>query len=563
MNIIKQKDSILDIDQYEKDFERMLKGFINATSFEEQNVQFERLNHHRLAYQASENEARIHYFGDTANDEYNKQYAFFQESEPRWLWMTGEYYKEILNAKFREQLERQWGNQLFKIADIKLKTYSDEVQEDIRMENRLVSEYQELLGKAIIPFDGKELRLSTLAVYLGSPDREVRKAAFEAKTGYLKQHASDFDRILDNLVKTRNRIAKTLGYSSFAELGYDRMHRTGHTPDDLVQYRKQVKEHGVQFISSLRKKQQNRIGVSKLKYYDESYFFKNGSPSPLGTYQEILEVYRAIFHELSPETGAFFDELMEKGNVDVESRTNKMGGAFSSYSGPEVASFIFANFNGTSNDVRVFAHEAGHAFQFYMSRHSNIHEYIIPYDSCEVFSFTMERFVWPWMDRFFGEDTQKYQFSNLTEAFIYMPVVSVVDEFEHFLYEFPTATMQVRKQKWRELEHEYLPERDYDGNEFLEQGTGFYEIGHLFTTPFYYMDYDLAHFAAVQLWIKQKDDPKSAWESFLKMCKQGGRLPYPELLKSANLESPFKDGSMERLLEKVKSWIDQVDDRSF
>ncbi|SEM17123.1 oligoendopeptidase, M3 family [Paenisporosarcina quisquiliarum] len=560
---IRQKGSILDIDQYELDFDRMLKDFTNATSFEEQNVQFERLNHHRLAYQASENKARIHYFQDITNDGYNKQHAFFQEFEPRWLWMTGEYYREILHSKFREQLENQWGKQLFKIAEIKLKTYSDEVQEDIRMENRLVYEYQELLGKAVIPFDGKELRLSTLALYLNSTDREVRKAAFEAKSGYFKQHASDFDRILDNLINTRNRIAKKLGYSSFVELGYVRMHRTGHTPDDLVQYRKQVREHGVHFVSALRKKQLNRIGVSKLKYYDESYFFKNGSPSLKGTHQEILEVYRTIFRELSPETGTFFDELMEKGNVDVESRTNKMGGAFASYSGPEVASFIFANFNGTSNDVRIFAHEAGHAFQFYMSRHSNIHEYIIPYDSCEVFSFTMERFVWPWMELFFGENTMKYQFSNLTEAFIYMPIASVVDEFEHFLYEFPTATMQVRKQKWRELEQDYLPERDYDGNEFLQQGTGFYEIGHLFTSPFYYMDYDLAHFAAVQLWMKQKDDPISAWESFLKICKHGGRLPYSELLKSADLESPFEDGSMTRLLEKVKNWINQVDDRSF
>ncbi|GGA24569.1 M3 family oligoendopeptidase [Psychrobacillus lasiicapitis] len=563
MNNIKQKDSIINIDHYEKDFEIMLNAFKNAKSFEEQNIQFEILNYHRNAYQASENEARINFFRDMSNTEYNNQHAFFQDSEPRWLKMTAKYYREILKAKFRKQLERKWGNQLFKIAKIKLKTYSDEVQEDIRMENRLVSEYQELLGKAIIPFDEKKLRLSTLASYLESPDRKIRKEAFEAKSIYFKRHASDFDRILDELVKTRNRIAKKLGYSSFVKLGYDRMHRTGHTPEDIVNYHKQVKEHGVQFISALRKKQLKRINISNLKYYDESYFFKNGSPSPIGKHEEFLEIYRFIFHELSSETGRFFDELIEKENIDVESRTNKMGGAFASYSGPEVAPFIFANFNGTSNDVRVFAHEAGHAFQFYMSRHSKILEYIIPYDSCEIFSFTMERFVWPWMELFFGEDTQKYHFSNLTEAFIYMPVVSVVDEFEHFLYEFPTATMQARKQKWRELEHEYLPERDYDGNEFLDKGTGFYEIGHLFTSPFYYIDYDLAHFAAVQLWIKQKDDPKYAWESFLKMCNQGGRLSYPELLKIANLESPFEDGSMERLLEKVKNWIDQVDDDSF
>lgn len=560
---IKQKDAILEFDQYEKDFEEMLKGFIDAASFENQNVQFEKLNRHRLAYQASENEARILYFGDTANEEYKKQYEIFQQMEPCWLAMTGAYYRAILSATFRNQLEDNWGKQIFKIAEIRQQTFSDEVGVDIQKENQLVSEYQQLLGKAVILFDEKELRLSSMAPYLSSTDRLVRKEAFEAKTQYFKKHSAEFDRILDELVKIRNKIAKTLGYLSFVGLGYDRMHRTGHTPEDLVQYRKQVKVHGVPFISELKEKQRNRIGISKMKYYDERYSFPSGAPTPKGTPEEILEVYRSIFHELSPETGAFIDELMEKKNVDVESRANKMGGAFALYQGPEISSFIFANFNGTSNDVRVFAHEAGHAFQFYMSRHSNMHEYILPYDSCEVFSFTMERFVWPWMDRFFGEDTQKYKFSNLTEAFIYMPFVSVVDEFEHFLYEFPTASTQERKQKWRELEQEYLPERDYESDEFLAQGTGFYEIGHLYTTPFYYMDYDLAHFAAVQLWIKQQEDPKSALDSFLNMCKQGGRLPYPELLKSAELESPFEEGSMEALLEKVKSWVDQVDDRSF
>lgn len=563
MNTNNLKNMILNIEQYEIDFERLLNGFINSNTFDEQNIQFEKLNRHRLAYQATENEARILYFRDTENVEYNNQYAFFQEIEPRWLRMTGEYYREILDAKFREQLENKWGKQLFKIAEIRLKTYSDEVQENIQKENRLVSEYQQLLGKAVISFNGNELRLSSLAPYLGSSDREVRKAAFEAKSAYFKQHASDFDRILDKLVETRNQMAKTLGYSSFKGLGYDRMHRTGHTPDDLIQYRKQVKNHGVPFVSALKKKQLNRIGVSKLKYYDESYFFANGAPTPKWTQKEILKIYQTIFHKLSTETGAFFEELMNKGNVDVESRTNKMGGAFSSYYGLDIASFIFANFNDTSNDIRVFAHEAGHAFQFFMSRHSNIPEYIIPYDSCEVFSFTMERFVWPWMELFFGEDTQKYQFSNLTEAFVYMPFASVVDEFEHFLYDFPNATIRARKQKWKELENDYLPERDYDGDEFLEQGTGFYEIGHLFISPFYYMDYDLAHFAAVQLWLIKEDHPETAWDSFLEMCKQGGRLSYPELLKSAKLDSPFENGSMEKLLEKVKSWINLVDDRSF
>jgi M3 family oligoendopeptidase len=244
--------------------------------------------------------------------------------------------------------------------------------------------------------------------------------------------------------------------------------------------------------------------------------------------------------------------------MDLDSRPGKMGGNFATYIGENKSPFLFANFHGIANDIRVFTHEAGHAFQFYMSRHWNIPEYIIPYDSAELFSFVMERFAWPWMELFFGDETKKFQYSHLVSAFMYMPLASAVDEFEHFLYNQPTASIAHRKNKWRELEIKYLPERDYEGNEFLEKGTSFYEITHMFTTPFYFMDYDLAHFCAVQYWEKHQKNPEQAWNSYLNMCKNGGYLPFNELITEANLTSPFDENSLQTLLEYVQEWIDKA-----
>ncbi|MET1013620.1 MAG: M3 family metallopeptidase [Paenisporosarcina sp.] len=249
--------------------------------------------------------------------------------------------------------------------------------------------------------------------------------------------------------------------------------------------------------------------------------------------------------------------------MDVQSRPEKMGGAFATYIGPEAAPYMYCNFNGTSNDVRVFAHEAGHAFQFYMTRDKNIHEYIIPFDSAELFSFTMERLVWPWMELFFGSEVERYKYEHLIQGLMYMPIASVVDEFEHYLYEFPNSTSLERKQKWNKLEREYMPEKDYDQNEFLEQGMGFYEYSHIFTTPFYFIDYDLAHFCSLQMWMKQQKEGIPLIDSFISMCKSGGSLSFQDLIARANLKSPFEENSLPAILEGVQAWLNKVDHQKF
>ncbi len=358
-------------------------------------------------------------------------------------------------------------------------------------------------------------------------------------------------------------MALKLGYPSYIELGYHRMHRTNLTPADYKKYRMQVKEVGVPLVNNLRHKQQERLKVEKLKYYDEHVFFQTPAPKPKGDFQQILKNYQIVFAELSPETSSFYNEIMSKDNIDVQSRPNKFGGAFATYIGEEVAPYMYCNFNGSSNDVRVFAHEAGHAFQFYMTRDKNIHEYIIPYDSAELFSFTMERLVWPWMELFFGSEVERYKYEHLTQGLMYMPIASVVDEFEHYLYEFPNATALQRKQQWRKLESEYMPEKDYDQNEFLEQGMGFYEYSHIFTTPFYFIDYDLAHFCSLQMWKKQQIDGVPPINSFISMCKSGGSLSFQDLLVSANLNSPFEEDSLPTILEEVQAWLNNMDHQKF
>ena len=175
----------------------------------------------------------------------------------------------------------------------------------------------------------------------------------------------------------------------------------------------------------------------------------------------------------------------------------------------------------------------------------------------------MEFFTWQWMPLFFGEDANKYYFSHMSSALQFLPYGVAVDEFQHFVYENPTATPSVRNQKWRDIEKIYLPHRKYDGNEFLENGGLWQKQNHIFASPFYYIDYTLAQICAFQFWKKDRENHSKAWSDYVRLCKAGGSLSFLKLVDLANLRSPFEDGCVESVIGDITAWLDAVDDSQF
>ena len=83
-----------------------------------------------------------------------------------------------------------------------------------------------------------------------------------------------------------------------------------------------------------------------------------------------------FYRELSPETDEFWRAMREMELMDVLARTGKAGGGYCTRLQDYHMPFIFASFNGTSHDVKVITHEAGHAFAVYLNRFRS------PADSC-------------------------------------------------------------------------------------------------------------------------------------------------------------------------------------
>jgi M3 family oligoendopeptidase len=175
----------------------------------------------------------------------------------------------------------------------------------------------------------------------------------------------------------------------------------------------------------------------------------------------------------------------------------------------------------------------------------------------------MEFFTWPWMQLFFGKETEKYYFMHLGNAIQFLPYGVAVDEFQHIVYENPDMTPAERNAAWSALEKIYLPHRNYDGNAFLENGGYWQKQGHIFNSPFYYIDYTLAQICAFQFWVRDRRDHADAWNDYVRLCQAGGSKSFLDLVKLANLRSPFEDGCVESVVGEIRKFFASVDDTQF
>ncbi|WP_291941066.1 M3 family oligoendopeptidase [Cetobacterium sp.] len=529
-----------------------------STDIQEQKHLIHEINTIRNNISSMSSIANIRHTINTEDKFYDDENEYWDEISPFYQELDTNFYEILVNHSNKNNLVLEYGDQLFKLMENSLKTFSPEIIEDLQEENKEVSKYVKLLASAKILFDGKERNLSGMTPFILSKDRIIRKAAQEAKSTFFINNENKFDEIFDNLIKIRVKIAKKLGFDNFIELGYLRMNRVDYNAEMVDCFRKQVIESIVPLASSLYEKQKTRLGLESLKYYDEKFEFNDGNPTPKGDSNWIIEQGKKMYHELSPETAEFIDFMIENDLMDLTTKKGKAGGGYCTFIPDYKSPFIFSNFNGTSGDIDVLTHEAGHAFQVYRSSWIEIPELLwATYESSEIHSMSMEFFTWNWMENFFKEDTNKYKYLHLSSAIKFIPYGVLVDHFQHKIYENPNLTLAERKTIWRKLEKVYKPHCDYSENPFLEKGTWWFQQAHIFEVPFYYIDYTLAQICALQFWQKMNKNYQESWKDYLNLCHEGGTKSFLNLLKVAKLKSPFEENCVENIIEDVKKYLDE------
>lgn len=500
-------------------------------------------------YDTAQALCNIRHDQDTSDPYFTDELTFFEENNPVVYDLTSTVYTSLLNSEIAPLLMERFGRMIFLKAKTRRDTISSEVIEELTEEAALENRYNQILSEARIEFGGNIYNLSMMGPFLESTNREERKRAAHAVSDYYTRELNQFNEIFEDMVRIRTSIAHKLSFPSFVELGYKRMERYDYTPEEVDEFRQSIQRYIVPLTIEIRRLQKKRLNTDELKYYDLPCLFEKGNPRPAVEMKDYERCVGELFRALFEKDPSFYDVLKEHGFTDIETREKKATDGYCSTLSDYGIPFVFMNANGTFDDVSTLIHESGHAYAAIRGVDSSpfIECQSPTFETCEIHSTALEYLSYPYLEVFFKGKAVAFREMHLTETLLFLPYGCMVDEFQHRIYREPDLSRSQRHSVWKALEDKYQPFLDYDGNEFYESGAAWVKKGHIFTSPFYYIDYCLAQIVALQLWDISRKNPQEALAKYDRVCREGGNKTFREILSVAGLESPFSVDVVKRI----------------
>ena len=551
-----------DIEALKKEVTELTEALKKASSYEEARELFLKKDELDKHVKTLSTLTYIRHSIDTRDEFYDEEMKFWNAAGPELMEFDELWTKTLLESEFRPQLAGEFGEVIFINAELELKSFKPEIIPLLQRENDLVQEYGKLLASSKISFKGGTYNVSQMGKFRTDDDDATRLEAWKAEGQWYKDNQEKLDSIYDELTHLRDEMGRKLGFADFTDLGYCRMVRNCYDKHDVEKFRNAVIKYLVPIVDSMHRKQAERLGKEyPLNFADNALMFRSGNAVPQGSFDDTIAASKRFYDALSPETSEFFRTMLDGEVMDLIAKEGKEGGGYCDGIPDYGVPFIFANFNGTRDDVETMTHEAGHAFAMWYNRDRVPMGTVWPsLEACEVHSMSMEFFGWKSAEDFFGPDTRKFLYSHLATSVGFIPYGTMVDHFQHIVYEHPEYTPAQRHAEWKRLMGIYMPWLRMDGEiPFYSEGMGWQRQSHIYEVPFYYIDYCLAQTVALEYWAMMQDDFDDAWKHYMAYTEQGGSEVFTKLIENAGMQSPFNEETLRSVCEKAGKWLEDFD----
>lgn len=497
----------------------------------------------------------------TDDPEREKAYLHFVEQispkcKPRWHRLNERYVASIARSQLPRQryfvLDRSTAAsiELFRDANVPLQT------ED----SKLDQQYRKITGGMTVQYDGKEQTLQQMARYLEEPDRKVRQEAWELITRRRLQDRDSIDAIFDEMISLRTRVAHNADLDNFRDYQFKAYERFDYTPADCAAFHQAIETLVVPLKREIQQQRKQTLRIESLRPWDLAVDPHNRPPlRPFEAAADLCAKCSAVFHRISPDLGRQFDAMVQAGWLELESRKGKAPGGYQASFEESRHPFIFMNAVGLHRDVETLLHEGGHAFHSFACRD----EPLIQYRNCgmemaEVASMGMELLAYDHLDVFYaGDDLARARREQLEGIVDVFPWIATIDAFQHWLYTHPNHTRDQRQQHWLSLLDRFGGIEDWTGHE-PARATLWHRQLHLFSVPFYYIEYGIAQIGALQLWQNARRHSARALQHYREALALGGTRPLPELWAAGKLKFDFSEASLQPLIDAVKQELNRL-----
>ncbi|MBC6936503.1 MAG: M3 family oligoendopeptidase [Chloroflexi bacterium] len=434
-------------------------------------------------------------------------------------------------------------------------------------EQKLVNEYDRIVGAQTVRWDGQEVTLEQLRPVYQNPDRTRRESAWRLAMNRWLQDRSALNDLWRQFMDLRRQMAKNAGYDSYRDFRWKQFNRFDYTPQDCETFHAAIEQVVVPAAARLYERRRQRLGLESVRPWDTDVDPLNRPPlRPFSDVAALDAKAEAIFRQVDPQLGDYFGIMRREGLLDLDNRKGKAPGGYQQDLAAVKRPFIFMNAVGIHDDVQTLLHEGGHAFHcFETAALPYIQQRNFGAEIAEVASMSMELLAAPYLTTDYGgyytpSEAARARVEKLEEMIRFWPYMAVVDAFQHWVYTNHEAASNPDNAdaKWDELWGRFMQGVDWSGLDDIRV-TGWHRKLHIFQVPFYYVDYGLAQVGAVQVWRNALRDQAQAVRQYRHALSLGGTRTLPELFAAAGATFAFDADTLGDLVNLIETTINDLE----
>ena len=498
---------------------------------------------------------------DTENEEVKNSYLDFVENvQPELAKMGDLLNRKLAESQFAEGLDSVEYNVLLRDTRMDLALFREENIPLGTELTKLGQRYNEICGAMIVEFEGEEKTMQQMGKYLQVNERETREKAYNSVGKRRFEDVNEIDEIYEKMIGIRHQVAQNAGYENFRDYIFDAKHRFDYTPEDCEAFHDAVENICVPLMREVDDERRQITGLDSLRMWDLGHDVHGREPlKPFTEVEEMVAGTSRMFHRLSPELGSFFDSLRDGTSLDLDSRKGKAPGGYQLQRDYTRKPFIFMNATGLQRDLETMVHEAGHAFHSIYADDIPLVDYrSAPIEFCEVAAMSMELLTHDFLDEFYTEEDANRAVRKHLEGIVsILAWIATIDAFQHWVYTNPGHSRDDRQTKWVELGDRFGSILDWSGFDEWRK-VGWQKQLHLFSYPFYYIEYGIAQLGALQLWLQYRESPEKALNNYANSMKMGGSRPLPDLFEAGEMNFDFGQSTVQGLIDAVRDELSKL-----
>ena len=399
------------------------------------------------------------------------------------------------------------------------------------------------------------VRQGTFVSLEESPDRQLRKSAYESLYGSFNDYKNTAAGLLNAQNKQQKFFAEVRKYDSAFEAALDRTN----VPTDVYLNLIEAVHQNIDKMHRYVKLRKRLLGVDELHFYDIYTPLLEG----VDKYIPIEEAKQTVYDSLAPlgeEYRKVLKHAFENRWIDVYTNEGKRSGAYSA--GADVHPFVLLNYSGTLDSQFTLAHEMGHAMHSYLS-----HKHQNPIDSdyvifvAEVASTCNEALLMEYLlEKTTDKKERAFLINHYLDQFkgtIYRQTMFA--EFElnigRMIKEGKSLTADVLCAEYKRLnEFYYGPDMVVDDQIAVEWA----RIPHFYMN-YYVFQYATGYSAAIALSRKILEEGESAVKDYLGFLSGGCSKSPIDLLRGAGVDMA-SPAPVNQALELFGKLIDEMEE---